>query len=263
MTRSSDWNPPNQANLSNQTNESNVPIALSIVIPAYNEEARIGLSIRALQAELPADAGPWEIRVVDDGSVDGTVRVVQELAHDDPRVVLQPEPHRGKGGALRAGLLAAKGARRFMCDADLSMPIHELTRFLDAVPARCDIAIGTREGAGARRVGEPGHRHTMGRVFNWLVRSSGLAAGQDTQSGFKMFTAEAVHAIFPWARIEGWAMDIEVLYLAKIRGLRVEEIPIEWHYRERSQVSPVKDSIRMARDLAKIRLNALRGLYRA
>ena len=251
-----------QSGMRDPSNPANPPIALSSVIPAYNEEARIGISIRALQAELPSEAGPWEIRVVDDGSVDGTVRVVQAIAQEDPRVVLQQEPHRGKGGALRAGLLAAKGARRFMCDADLSMPIHELPRFLTAVPARCDIAIGTREGAGARRVGEPGHRHTMGRVFNWLVRSSGLAGGQDTQCGFKMFTAEAVHAIFPWTRIEGWAMDIEVLYLAGLRGLRVEEIPIEWHYRERSQVSPVMDSIRMARDVAKIRLNALRGLYR-
>jgi dolichyl-phosphate beta-glucosyltransferase len=191
------------------------------------------------------------------------VREAQALAADDPRVVLQQEPHRGKGGAVRAGLLAARGARRFMCDADLSMPVRELPRFLAAVPARCDIAIGSREGAGARRVGEPGHRHTMGRAFNWLVRSSGLAGGQDTQCGFKMFTAEAVQAIFPWTRIEGWAMDIEVLYIAKIRGLRVEEIPIEWHYRDRSQVSPVADSLRMARDVARIRLNALRGLYRA
>jgi dolichyl-phosphate beta-glucosyltransferase len=236
--------------------------ALSIVIPAYNEEARIGSTIRTLQADLPRDIGRFEIRVVDDGSLDGTVRVVQALAAEDPRVVLQHEPHRGKGGAVRAGLLAATGALRFMCDADLSMPIQELPRFLAVVPSRCDIAIGTREGEGARRVGEPGHRHTMGRVFNWLVRSSGLAGGQDTQCGFKMFTADAVHAIFPWTRIEGWAMDIEVLYIAMLRGLRVEEIPIEWHYRDRSQVSPVADSLRMARDVAKIRLNALRGLYR-
>jgi len=236
--------------------------ALSIVIPAYNEEARIESTIRILQADLPRDIGPWEIRVVDDGSLDGTMRVVQALAAEDPRVVLQQEPHRGKGGAVRAGLLAATGALRFMCDADLSMPTHELPRFLAVVPSQCDIAIGTREGAGARRVGEPGHRHTMGRVFNWLVRSSGLAGGQDTQCGFKMFTAEAVQAIFPWTRIEGWAMDIEVLYLAKLRGLRVQEIPIEWHYRERSQVSPVTDSVRMARDLLRIRLNAIRGRYR-
>ena len=237
------------------------PIALSIVVPAYNEAARIGLSIQTLLAELPDLDGGWEIRIVDDGSTDDTAAIVAAEAAADARVVLQREPHRGKGGALRAGLLAARGALRFMCDADLSMPTRELPRFLARVPAHCDIAIGTREGEGARRVGEPGHRHTMGRMFNALVRASGLASGQDTQCGFKMFTAQAVNAIFPYTRIEGWAVDIEMLYLAKLRGLRVGEVPIEWHYRDRSQVSPIADSLRMTRDVLKIRLNGLRGLY--
>ncbi len=237
------------------------PIALSIVVPAYNEAARIGLSIQTLLAELPDLDGGWEIRIVDDGSTDDTAAIVAAEAAADARVVLQREPHRGKGGALRAGLLAARGALRFMCDADLSMPPRELPRFLAQVPEKCDIAIGSREGAGARRVGEPGHRHTMGRIFNALVRASGLASGQDTQCGFKMFTARAVEAIFPYTRIEGWAVDIEMLYLAKLRGLRVGEVPIEWHYRDRSQVSPIADSLRMTRDVLKIRLNGLRGLY--
>jgi dolichyl-phosphate beta-glucosyltransferase len=238
------------------------PLALSIVVPAYNEAARIGVSVHTLLAELPAGIGAWEIRVVDDGSKDDTAAIVEAIAATDPRVVLQREPHRGKGGALRAGLLAARGALRFMCDADLSMPPRELPRFLAQVPLHCEIAIGTREGAGAHRVGEPGHRHTMGRVFNFVVRASGLAGGQDTQCGFKMFTARAVESIMPYARIEGWAVDIEMLYLARLRGLRVKEVPIEWHYRDRSQVSPVGDSLRMSRDLLRIRLNALRGLYR-
>jgi hypothetical protein len=175
--------------------------------------------------------------------------------------VLQREPHRGKGGALRAGLLSARGDLRFMCDTDLSMPVSELRRFLDEVPAHCDIAIGTREGLGARRVGEPGYRHVMGRMFNALVRSAALADVSDTQCGFKMFTARAVEAIMPWTTIDGWAIDIEMLFLARRRGLRVKEIPIEWHYRDRSQVSPLRDSIRMSRDVLKIRLNALRGSY--
>lgn len=238
------------------------PIALSIVVPAYNEAARIGASVQTLLAELPAGIGAWEIRVVDDGSKDETAEIVTRLAAADPRVVLQREPHRGKGGALRAGLLAARGALRFMCDADLSMPPRELPRFLAQVPSHCDIAIGTREGEGARRVGEPGHRHTMGRVFNFVVRASGLAGGQDTQCGFKMFTARAVEEIMPYARIEGWAVDIEMLYLARLRGLQVKEVPIEWHYRDRSQVSPIGDSLRMSRDILRIRLNGLRGRYR-
>jgi glycosyltransferase involved in cell wall biosynthesis len=236
-------------------------IDLSIVIPAMNEAERIGASLATLQAELPASAGRWEIRVVDDGSTDETAKIVEQAAARDPRIVLQREPHRGKGGALRAGLIAARGARRFMCDADLSMPISELPRFLAVVPSECDVAIGSREGAGAKRVGEPGHRHAMGRVFNLLVRASGLSGIQDTQCGFKMFTSRAVETIVPRLTLDGWAIDIEMLVIATRHRLRVRELPIEWHYRERSRVSPLRDSLRMSRDVLKIRLNALRGRY--
>jgi glycosyltransferase involved in cell wall biosynthesis len=236
-------------------------IDLSVIIPAMNEAERIGASLATLQAELPPSAGGWEIRVVDDGSTDETARIVEQAAARDPRIVLQREPHRGKGGALRAGLIAARGARRFMCDADLSMPISELPRFLAVVPAECDVAIGSREGAGAKRVGEPGHRHAMGRVFNLLVRASGLSGIQDTQCGFKMFTSRAVETIVPRLTLDGWAIDIEMLVIATRHRLRVREIPIEWHYRERSRVSPVWDSLRMSRDVLKIRLNARRGRY--
>ena len=237
------------------------PVHLSVVIPAYNESARIGSSLETLLSDLPGEAGTFELRVVDDGSVDRTVDVVASIARADPRVVLQREPHRGKGGALRAGLLAARGELRFMCDTDLSMPVPELRRFLAAVPSSCDIAIGTREGMGARRVGEPGYRHVMGRFFNALVRASALSSVSDTQCGFKMFTAAAVDAIMPWTTIDGWAIDIEMLFLARRRGLRVMEIPIEWHYRDQSQVSPVRDSVRMSRDVLRIRMNAVRGMY--
>jgi dolichyl-phosphate beta-glucosyltransferase len=236
-------------------------IDLSIVIPAMNEAERIGETLETLQAGLPASAGAWEVRVIDDGSTDQTAAIVEQAARRDQRIVLQREPHRGKGGALRAGLRAARGARRFMCDADLSMPISELPRFLAVVPAECDLAIGSREGAGARRVGEPGHRHAMGRVFNLLVRTSGLSGVQDTQCGFKMFTARAAETIVPRLTLDGWAIDIEMLVIAARHGLRVREIPIEWHYRERSRVSPVSDSLRMSRDVVKIRFNALMGRY--
>ena len=236
-------------------------VNLSIVIPAMNEEERIGESLRALQEQLPTSAAPWEILVVDDGSTDRTAEVVGKAAALDPRIVLRREPHRGKGGALRTGLLAARGAVRFMCDADLSMPLSELPKFLEAVPAQCDLAIGTREGPGARRVGEPGHRHTMGRVFNLIVRLSGLAGIQDTQCGFKLFSAKAAELIVPRLTLEGWAIDIEMLVIAARHGLRVREIPIEWHYRERSRIAPVSDSLRMSRDVLRIRWNAMRGRY--
>jgi len=237
------------------------PINLSIVIPAMNEEERIGESLRALQQQLPASAGPWEILVVDDGSTDRTAEVVADAASRDPRIVLRREPHRGKGGALRTGLLAARGALRFMCDADLSMPLSELPKFLAVVPSACDLAIGTREGPGARRVGEPEHRHTMGRVFNLVVRLSGLAGIKDTQCGFKLFSAKAAELIVPRLTLDGWAIDIEMLVIAARHGLRVREIPIEWHYRERSRISPIRDSLGMTRDVLRIRWNAMRGRY--
>jgi dolichyl-phosphate beta-glucosyltransferase len=237
------------------------PPHLSIVIPAFNEAGRIEHTLRTLVADLPGIDASWEVLVVDDGSADDTREKVRRVAAGETRVRLLAAPHRGKGGAIRVGLLAARGAVRFMCDADLSMPVRELPRFLAVVPAQCDIAIGSREGAGARRVGEPGHRHLMGRLFNGLVRVSGLSGISDTQCGFKLFTAEAVDAIVPWLTLDGWAFDIEMLVIAKLRGLRVQALPIEWHYRELSRISPVADALRMSRDVVKIRLNALRGVY--
>ena len=162
---------------------------------------------------------------------------------------------------MRAGLLAAVGDLRFMCDADLSMPISELPRFLAMVPARCDIAIGSREGIGARRVGEPAHRHVMGRGFSALVRTMVLPGINDTQCGFKLFTSKAVEAVFPTTTIAGWAFDVEVLLIARLQGLKVLELPIEWHHRERSKISVLRDAGSMVRDLWKIRLNGIRGVY--
>jgi dolichyl-phosphate beta-glucosyltransferase len=236
------------------------PVDLSIVIPAFNEAGRIGGSLELLREQLP-DNIRWEILVVDDGSTDDTASIVSRSAAVDSRVRLVREAHRGKGGALRAGLLGAVGERRFMCDADLSMPVSDLRRFLAELPANCDIAIGTREGLGARRIGEPFYRHLTGRLFNWLVRATALSGITDTQCGFKMFTASAVDGVFPWITIDGWAVDIEILVIARLRGLRVKEIPVEWHYREQSQVSLVRDGIRMARDVWRIHLNAARGRY--
>ena len=234
---------------------------LSIVIPAFNEAAGIEATLSELMAYLRLRPWTWEIRVVDDGSTDETVRKVEAFAQSEPRVVLQKEPHGGKGAAVRAGFLASDAAYRFLCDADLSMPVAELSRFMPPDLGNADIAIGSREGAGARRVGEPGLRHLAGRGFNLAVRLMMVPGIHDTQCGFKMFTAAAVDAIFPYLTVTGWAFDIEVLYLARLRGLRVREVPIEWHFRADSRVRLFRDSFGMFSELLRIRSRARRGAY--
>ncbi len=235
---------------------------LSIVIPAFNEEARLGSTLAEVADFLRGQPWDWEIRVVDDGSTDGTAAVVEAMGRGEPRIVLQREPHRGKGGAVRAGLLAAQGDYRFICDADLSMPVRELPRFLPPRLTEFDVAIGSREGHGARRVGEPVVRHMAGRVFNYTVQRLMVPGLDDTQCGFKMFTAQAVERIFPLVTIDGWAFDIEALFIARAHGLRIVEVPIEWHYRRASQVSLLRDGAAMIREVLRIRARAWRGAYR-
>lgn len=238
-------------------------VRLSVVIPAFNEAARIGRTLEELVTYLRTYVPDYEIRVVDDGSQDDTAAIVEAASRRDCRIVLQREPHGGKGSAVRAGLLATAGELRFMCDADLSMPVKELARFLAVAPDQCDIVIGSRKGIGSRRIGEPVHRHLFGRAFSAAVKALVLPGFNDTQCGFKLFTSRAVEAVLPATTIAGWAFDVEVLFIARLRGLTVREIPIEWHYREPSRVSAVRDPLWMIRDLCKIRFNAVRGAYRS
>jgi hypothetical protein len=150
-------------------------------------------------------------------------------------------------------MLAAGGELRFMCDADLSMRPIQIPRFVGCVPATCDIAIGSREVSGAHRIGEPVHRHVMGRGFNWLVRATTLSGIRDTQCGFKLFSARAAQAVFPLVQASGWAFDIEVLALARALGLRIQEVPVDWYYGPVSRVSLLRDTVGMTRELLAIR----------
>jgi glycosyltransferase involved in cell wall biosynthesis len=234
-------------------------MTLTVVIPAFNEARQLPATLAQLTAFLEQRSWSWEIRVVDDGSTDGTAEVVRSVSQRDARVVVQREPHRGKGGAVKAGMLAATGDYRFLCDADLSMPPHELDRFLPPALDGVDIAIGSREGVGARRVGEPWRRHVTGRVFNFVIRRLVLDGIADTQCGFKMFTARAVDAVFPHTTLDGWAFDVEVLAIARARGLRVVEVPIEWHYRSTSRLSIARDASAMLRDVLAVRSRLRRG----
>jgi dolichyl-phosphate beta-glucosyltransferase len=236
-------------------------VTLSVVIPAYNEERRLASSLEALSGFLRQHPWDWEIRIVDDGSTDATADVVRRFLAVEPRVVLQHEPHRGKGGAVKAGLQAARGDYRFICDADMSMPVSELPRFLPPRLTGVDVAIASREGRTARRVGEPIRRHLLGRILNWAVRRLTPADVDDTQCGFKMFTAAAVNSIFPRVTIDGWAFDIEVLTIARAQRLTLVEIPIEWHYQQESQLSMMRDGTAMLRDLLRIAVRLRRGRY--
>ena len=237
------------------------PISVSIVVPAYNEEARIGATLETLCEHMQQRPWDWEIRVVDDGSTDRTASIAASFAAEEPRLVVQREPHRGKGGAVKAGLQASKCWYRFMCDADLSMPISELKSFMPPLLDDYDVAIGTREGVAARRVGEPRSRHLVGRLFNRFVQRLVLPGIEDSQCGFKMFTAKAVQTILPHTTVNGWAFDVEMLAIARANGLRIVEVPIEWHYRAASRLSVAGDAVPMLREVLAIKSRAIGGAY--
>ncbi|MEZ4673760.1 MAG: glycosyltransferase [Caldilineaceae bacterium] len=170
---------------------------------------------------------------------------------------------KGKGAAVKLGMLEAAGEYLVMSDADLSVPIEDLPKFLPpALPAHSfDIAIASREVPGAVRHDEPEYRHLMGRVFNFLVRIIAVPEIQDTQCGFKCFTHDAAHFLFPLQQIDGWGFDVEILHVASRHGLRMVEIPVNWYYGQNSRVEPIRDTINMVKELLKVRLNGRRGYY--
>ena len=226
---------------------------LSVVIPAYNEEARIKATLEQVHAYLSLQSYPWEIVVADDGSVDGTARLVAAFARENPRVQLLTLEHRGKGWAVQQGMLAATGVYRFLCDADLSMPVEQIGRFLGPEIEGVDIRVGSRELAQSRRFGEPARRRLMGRVFNLLIRLLALPGIGDTQCGFKLFRAETTVALFERQTLWGFAFDVEILYLARREELVVKQVAIDWHFREGSKVRPLRDAATMVLDVIKVR----------
>jgi dolichyl-phosphate beta-glucosyltransferase len=198
--------------------------------------------------------------VVDDGSLDDTARVAREAGGAE-LVVLRHEPNRGKGCAVRRGMLAARGARRLMTDADLSTPIEELPRLMNALDTGADIAIGSRAVAGARiEVHQPAYREAMGRLFNGLVQLLLLPGLKDTQCGFKLFSAAAAEEAFGACRLDGFSFDVEALYVARRRGRRIAELPIVWRNDEATRVSLGGGGAAFV-DLLRIRLLAWRGVY--
>lgn len=237
------------------------PYFLSIIIPAYNEEARLPESLAKLIHFVRNQDYPIEVMVVDDGSFDRTAQLVLDFQRQAPFISLLQVQHGGKGHAVQAGMLQAKGQYLFLCDCDLSMPIEEVNHFLPPALEGYDIAIGSREIPGAKRYHEPAYRHLMGRVFNLLVRILAIRDIQDTQAGFKCFRREAAQFLFSAQTIPGWGFDVEILFIAQLHGLKVVEVPINWYFNDESKVKPVRDTYNMVREIFKIRLNAWQGKY--
>ena len=235
---------------------------LSVIVPAYNEERRIGPTLEKLVGYLSSRRFEWEILVVDNGSDDGTSAVVESWSSEVPQVRLEALPAAGKGLAVRHGMLHTMGEYRFMCDADMSMPVGHLDDFMERMAEGYDIVIGSRQTEGARRFGEPLIRHVMGRIFNRFVRLVAVGGFQDTQCGFKMFRGVVADEVFKRQRATGFGFDVEVLFIAKRRGASILEMAIDWHHEHSSKISPVLDSVRMAKDAVLTRWRGITGAYR-
>jgi len=234
---------------------------LSIIIPAYNEASRLPNTLLQIDAFINTQPYQAEIIVVENGSSDDTLMVARQMMEKVSNLKVLHEEKRGKGWAVRRGMHNARGDYRFICDADLSMPIEELPRFFPPQLQDAAIAIASREAPGAQRFNEPQYRHLIGRVFNGLVRLLLLPGLQDTQCGFKCFRADAAQRIFPFLTIKGWTFDAEALFIARRLGYSIQEIPIPWHHHPHSNIRVLRDSLQMGRDVLRIRWNALKGIY--
>ncbi len=234
---------------------------VSIIIPALNEERRLSSSLVLIDSFLSKQPYTAEVIVVENGSTDDTVGVVQRFAVEHPYVKLYAGEPRGKGRAVRRGMLAASGEYRFICDADLSMPIDELVKFLPPRLDHYDVAIGSREGSGAHRYGEPFRRHFIGRVANFLIKLLAVKGFEDTQCGFKSFSRSAAEDLFSVQRTNGVGFDVELLYVAQKRGYRIVEVPIDWYYNADSKMRLFQDSIGVIGEILEVRRNWRAGVY--
>jgi glycosyltransferase involved in cell wall biosynthesis len=234
---------------------------LSLVIPAFNEAGRLPGTLAAVVAFVREQVWPVEVLVVDNNSRDETRTLAEAAAAEHPFLRVLAEPVQGKGAAVRAGALAATGDYVFLADADLSMPLPEVRRFLPPLLDDFDVAIGSREVPGAVRYDEPFHRHLMGRVFNAWVRWVAVPGIQDTQCGFKCFTRDAARQLFAAQTLVDFTFDVEILFVARRRGLRIVEVPVPWTFRAQSRVRAGRDSLRMAAGVLRVRWNGWRGVY--
>lgn len=253
------------------TAELPAPPYLSVVVPAYNEEARLPATLARIGEFLASRPYESELIVVDDGSSDETAARALEKRPFTGAYRVISQPHRGKAAAVRLGVMEARGRNILFTDADLSTPIEAVDDLLAEIERGADVAIGSREGASARRIGEPFYRHLMGRAFNRIVQFVAVPGIDDTQCGFKLFTCRAARVIFPALRLHQSnhrlrgpkvsAFDVEILFLARRYGFEIAEVPVVWKHVPGSKVRPALDSFRMLLDVFRVRLNALLGKY--
>ena len=239
------------------------PIALSVVIPAYNEAARLPATLRDLRAFLDRDGRRAEVIVVDDGSTDDTSQVVRRCEAEDNRIRLIRLPqNRGKGYAVRTGVVNAAGRLVLFADADGATPFDELTRLESQLSTGARVAIGSRAIPNrTTRVEARLYRRIAGRMFHAVVRLYAIRGFVDTQCGFKLFDAPVAHDLFSRMRMTGYSFDVEVLLMALRAGYKVAEVPVNWVHQPGSKVRVVRDGLRMAIDVLRIRANAARGVY--
>jgi dolichyl-phosphate beta-glucosyltransferase len=244
---------------------------VSLIIPAFNEQVRIAGSLEESHGYLAGQPYDFELILSDDGSTDETRAIGECFRESHQNVTVLSIPHGGKAAAIRAGMRAARGEIVIFTDADLATPISYVADFIAAIEQGADVVIGSREGAGANRVGEPFYRHFMGRAFNRLVQTLMLPGIDDTQCGFKAFTRFASQEITRRARLYAdqetiasarvTAFDVEMLVIARKLGLKIAEIPVIWTYGAQSKVNPLTDTLTNLRDIATIKLNAVRHAY--
>ena len=236
-------------------------VYLSIIIPAFNEEQRLPTTCASVLSYIKDQPFVSEVLIVENGSQDRTLEIARDFAAQHPEFHVIQIAERGKGRAVQNGMLAARGVYRFMCDADLSMPIEEINLFLPPAAKEFDVAIGSREAPGSVRFNEPVYRHLGGRIMNNLIRVLALPGLQDTQCGFKCFRASVAEDLFRCQTLPGWSFDIEVLYVARKRGYRITEVPIHWYFNPESKLSAVRDALHMVSEIFKIRRNDRTGIY--
>jgi glycosyltransferase involved in cell wall biosynthesis len=238
---------------------------LSIVIPAYNESARIEEALDRVLSCIAERNWDAEVVVVDDGSKDNTAEIVERWMHDHPRLhLIKNAGNRGKGYSVRNGLLQSAGDVVMFTDADLSSPMEEAERLMAAIADGADVAIGSRWLDRTRQtIHQPLYRQFFGRCFNWITRRVMGLPFKDTQCGFKAFKRDVAQVIFRLQTIERWGFDPEILFIARKLKYSIREVPVTWGHDERSRISYLKDGMKMLQDMAVIRGNSLGGRYDA